>query len=139
MSTPSQSVEPDWINEKDWLCLLRSLREYDGDERNNGVNIIAFFLWYSQMTNTRMLALVSEKRRHSYELLFSFTSQDNKRRFFGLLQSNKITQVASDQIFVPTEDEIRDARPLATVLPKDVVQQLVVVTLDLGRELESFN
>lgn len=123
----SKSFVPYWRDEKDWACIIQPLPQYDDEERANGVDLIAFLFGYSQMTDTRMLALVTDKREYVYELLFSFSSEENKRRFFMLLQSNAITKIASDEIFVPTGDDIRDARPLAKVLPMDVVQHLAII------------
>jgi hypothetical protein len=69
---------------------------------------------------------------------FSFASPDEKDQFLGLGGSTK--DLGSDYIendlMSPTTEEIRNARPLATVLPHDVVTHasLIAATILVGTE-----
>ncbi len=81
--------------------------------------------------------LVGDPDTHAYELLFSFSSNENKRRFLELVKSNEITQTEDDLLLIPEEDEIRDAWPLAMVLPEDVVRHATLIATTLLDESES--
>jgi hypothetical protein len=71
-------------------------------------------------TNTRSLALLGDPDASAYELLFSFSSPEEKNEFLNLVRSNE--DMGKDYIIEltpPTTEEIRNARPLAAVLPQD--------------------
>jgi hypothetical protein len=90
---------------------------------------------YAQMTDTRMLALVGDPNADAYELLFSFSSPENKADFLLLLRSNDATDCEDEEILVPPQDEILAAQPIARVLPEDVMRQITAIAamlLDKG-------
>ncbi|HWZ50190.1 MAG TPA: hypothetical protein VNW54_01880 [Granulicella sp.] len=109
----------------------------DDHDRVRGAEVVGYLLGYAHMTNTRMLALLGDPEADCYELLFSFSSIENKQRFLELVQSNSLTATEPDQIMVPSEDEIREARPLAMVLSKDVMDHSTLVAMTLTMESES--
>jgi hypothetical protein len=82
---------------------------------------------YSQMTDTRMLALVGDVKEDAYELLFRFSSPFNKAEFLRLLQSNDATACDEVEILIPDPSEIEAAQPIALVLPADVMRQVTVI------------
>ena len=88
-------------------------------------------LAYSQMTNTRMLALLGDPHGDAYELLFSFSSPESKAEFLHLLQSNRKTAFEDEEILVPTRREIEAAQPIALVLPEDVMRQVTIIATNL--------
>jgi len=88
-------------------------------------------LAYSQMTDTRMLALLGDPAADAYELLFSFNSSDNKAEFLRLLRSNEATDCEDEMILVPIQKEIDDAQPLFKVLPRDVFDQATLIAATL--------
>jgi hypothetical protein len=93
---------------------------------------------YSQITDTRMLALVGNPKEDAYELLFSFSSPVNKAEFLRLLQSNDATACEEFEILVPDPSEIEAAQPIARVLPADVMRQVIVIAAMLfGGELHA--
>jgi hypothetical protein len=57
------------------------------------------------------------------ELLFSFSTPEEKDQFLDMVRSNE--DLGDDYIendfMSPTAEEIRNARPLAAVLPQDVM------------------
>jgi hypothetical protein len=127
-------IPPYWSNEEDWLVLIEFLPRYDADDHARGTDAIGYMFAYSQMTDTRMLALVGDPEADAYELLFSFSSADNKAEFLRLLQSNEATEYEGEEILVPQQDEIVAAQPIARVLPADVMWQvtLVAATFSVG-------
>jgi len=92
-----------------------------------GAEAIGYMLAYAQMTDTRMLALVGDRKEDAYELLFSFNSSENKAEFLRLLQANDATACEDEEILVPHKGEIEAAQPIAKVLPEDVLRQATVV------------
>jgi hypothetical protein len=129
-------LEPYWQDEKDWLCTVEFLPADDSEARLFATDIIGDLIGYAHLTNTRSLAFLGDPDASAYELLFSFASPNEKDQFLDLVRSNE--DLGSDYIendfSSPTSEEIRDARPLATVLPRDVVTHaaLIATTLLLG-------
>lgn len=62
----------------------------------------------------------------TYELLFSFTSAESKAAFLRLLQANEATD-CEGEVMVPSPDEIREAEPIAKVLPIEVLRRVLMV------------
>ncbi|HXJ92445.1 MAG TPA: hypothetical protein VMT20_06140 [Terriglobia bacterium] len=139
----SNNLEPYWQAESDWLCTVEFLPVDDPEGRHFAAEIIGYLFGYAQLTNTRMVALLGNANANAYELLFSFSSPEEKARFLDLIRSNE--DMGSDYLendfLPPTADEIKNARPLAMVLPKDVVSQVTLVAAGLlmgsgfGREM----
>jgi hypothetical protein len=124
--------EPYWQDEKDWLCTIEFLPTDDPEARLYGADIIGYLVGYANLTNTRSLALLDDPDAGAYELLFSFSSPEEKNEFLNLVRSNE--DMGNDYIIEftpPTTEEIRNARPLATVLPLDALthSMLIAVTL----------
>jgi hypothetical protein len=95
-------------------------------------DIIGYLVGYANLTNTRSLALLGDPDASAYELLFSFSSPEEKNEFLNLVRSNE--GMGNDYIIdftPPTTEEVRNARPLATVLPYDALThaRLIAVTL----------
>ena len=81
-----------------------------------------------QITNTRSLALLGDADANAYELLFSFSCPEQKNEFLNLVRSNE--DMGKDYIIEltpPTTGEIRNARPLATVLPQDALAHAMLI------------
>ena len=126
-------LEPFWQDEKDWLCtvefcplMVQRLGLFASD-------IIGHLFGYAHLTNTRSLAPVGDPDANAYELLFSFSSSEEKDQFLELVRSNLDmgNDYIENDLLLPTTEEIKDARPLAMVLPKDVLYHaaLIVATL----------
>ena len=129
--------EPYWQDEKDWLCIVEFLPTDDPDARLFAGNIIGYLVGYANLTNTRSLALLGDPDASAYEFLFSFSSPEEKNEFLTLVRSNE--DLGKDYIIEftpPTTEEIRNARPLATVLPQDalIYAMLIAATLCAGTE-----
>jgi hypothetical protein len=116
-----------WSNEDDWIVLIEFLRRDDDEGRARGAESIGYLLGFAQMTDTRMLALVGDAEADVYELLFSFSSMENKDEFLRLLHSNDATDCEDNKILVPRQDEIEAAQPIALVLPEDVMRQVTLI------------
>jgi hypothetical protein len=69
------------------------------------------------------VALLGDPNASAYELLFSFASPEEKDQFLDLVRSNE----DRESFYVATAEEIRDARPLATVLPQDVFTHAMLI------------
>ena len=65
----------------------------------------------------------------AYEILFSFSSSAEKKRFLDLIRSNDElgNEYVDNDLIQPVKDEIRDARPLATVLPQIALTRALLV------------
>jgi hypothetical protein len=122
----------------DWLCTVEFIPEDNGEARLFATEIIGHLFGYAQATNTRALALVGDADANAYELLFSFASSEDKEQFLHLVRTDE--DMGNDYIendfMSPTAEEIRNARPLGTVLPPDVVNHvaLIAATLFASRE-----
>jgi len=129
--------EPYWQDEKDWLCIVEFLPSDNPGARLFAADIIGYLVGYANLTNTRSLALLGDPDASAYELLFSFSSREEKNEFLNLVRSNE--DMGNDYIveLTPsTTEEIRNARPLATVLPHDALTHamLIAATLCAGTE-----
>ena len=126
-----------WQVEKNWLCTVEFLPTDDPEARLFAGDIIGYLVGYANLTNTRSLALLGDPDAGAYELLFSFPSPAEKNEFLNLVRSND--DMGNDYITEftpPTAEEIRNARPLATVLPQDALTHvmLIAATLCAGTE-----
>jgi hypothetical protein len=130
-------LEPYWQDEEDWLCIVEFLPTDNPEARLFGAEIIGYLVGYANLTNTRALVLLGDPDASAYELLFSFSSPEEKNEFLNLVRSNE--DMGNDYIIEltpPTTEEIRNARPLATVLPQDALihAMLIAATLCAGTE-----
>jgi len=130
-------LEPYWQDEEDWLCIVELLPTDDPEARLFAADIIGYLVGYANLTNTRSLALLGDPDAGAYELLFSFSSPEEKSEFLNLVRSNE--DMGNDYIIEfapPTTEEIRNARPLGTVLPQDALTHamLIAATLCVGTE-----
>ncbi len=94
----------------------------DPEARLYGADITGYLVGYANLTNTRSLALLGDPDAGAYELLFSFSSPEEKSEFLNLVRSNE--DMGRDYVIEftpPTTEEIKNARPLATVLPHDAL------------------
>jgi hypothetical protein len=130
--------EPYWQDETDWLCTVEFLPTDDPEARLFAADIIGYLCGYAHLTNTRSLAPLGDPDASAYELLFSFASTSEKDQFLNLVRSNE--DLGNDYIendfMYPSTEEIRNARPLAAVLPQDVMTHatLVATTVLAGAE-----
>ena len=123
---------PYWQDEKDWLCIVEFLPTNNPDAWLFGANIIGYLVGYANLTNTRSLALLGDPDASAYELLFSFSSPEEKNEFLNLVRSNE--DMGSDYIIEltpPTTEEIRNARPLSTILPHDALTHAMLIAVTL--------
>jgi hypothetical protein len=117
-----------WQDEKDWLCIVEFLPTDDPEARLFAADIIGYLVGYTDLTNTRSLALLGDPGASSYELLFSFSSPEEKNEFLNLVRSNE--DMGKDYIVEltpPTAEEIRNGCPLATVLPYDALAHVMLI------------
>jgi hypothetical protein len=120
--------EPYWQDEKDWLCIVEFLPTDNPEARLFAADIIGYLVGYANLTNTRSLALLGDPDASAYELLFSFSSPEEKNEFLNLVRSNE--DMGNEYIIeltLPTTEEIRNARPLATVLPQDALTHVMLI------------
>jgi len=78
--------EPYWDDEKDWLCTVEFLPSDDPEARSFSAEIIGYLFGYAHLTNTRSLALLGDPGANAYELLFSFSSPEEKEQFLDLVR-----------------------------------------------------
>jgi hypothetical protein len=125
----NHNLEPYWQDEKDWLCTVEFLPPDDPDARLYSADIIGYLVGYAHLSNTRSLALLGDPDTSAYELLFSFSTPEEKDQFLDLVRSNE--NLGDDYIendfMSPTTEEIRNARPLAAVLPQDVMTHAALI------------
>jgi hypothetical protein len=131
--------EPYWQNEEDWLCIVEFLPADNPEARLFAADIIGYLVGYADLTNTRSLALLGDPGASAYELLFSFSSPEEKNEFLNLVRSNE--DIGKDYIVEltpPTAEEIRNARPLATVLPYDALAHVMLIAATLCADKEEY-
>ncbi|MGB8771762.1 MAG: hypothetical protein WCC92_19265 [Candidatus Korobacteraceae bacterium] len=133
-----RDMDPYWLDERDWLCTLEFLSTEDSGTRAWDAEDIGYLLGYAWLTDTRTLALVGDPDAEVYEILFSFSSPAGKRRFLDLVRANEDMgdSYVEEEFIVPVASEIQDARPLAMVLPNDVVQQATFIAAMLVAGIE---
>ena len=108
--------EPHWVDERDWLCIVEFLPSDNGEARLFAADIIGYLVGYANLTNARSLALLGDPDASAYELLFSFSSPEEKNEFMNLVRSNE--DMGNDYIIEftpPTTEEIRTLVPAAVV------------------------
>jgi len=99
------------------------------EARLSATDIIGYRVGYANVTNPRSLALLGDPDASAYKLLFSVSSPEKKNEFLNLVRSNE--DMGNDYIendfMSPTTEEIRNARPLVTVLPEDIVSHVTLI------------
>ena len=129
--------EPYWQDEKDWLCIVEFLPTDNPEARLFAADIIGYLVGYANLTNTRSLALLGDRDASAYELLFSFSSPEEKTEFLNLVRSNE--DMGNDyiaELTPPTTEEIMNARSLATVIPHDVLTHAMLIAVTLCARTE---
>ena len=129
--------EPYWQDEKDWLCIVEFLPTDNPEARLFAADIIGYLVGYANLTNTRSLALLGDPDGSAYELLFSFSSLEEKNEFLNLVRSNE--DMGNDyitELTPPTTEEIRNARQLAMVLPHDALTRAMLIAVTLCARTE---
>ena len=127
-----EGFEAYWLDEKDWLCTVEFLPTDDPEAWFFSADIIGYLVGYANLTNTRSLALLGDPDASAYELLFSFSSPEKRNEFLNLVRSNE--DMGKDyitELTPPTTEEIRNARPLATVLPQDALTRVMLIAATL--------
>ncbi len=121
--------EPHWIDEPDWLCAVEFLNAEDPEDQDLAAETVGYLLGYAQLTNTRSLALLGDPEMMAYEILFSFSSPAEKTRFLDLIRSNDQlgNEYIVNDLIRPVKEEIRDAQPLAAVLPQAVLARALTI------------
>jgi hypothetical protein len=121
--------EPIWMHEPDWLCSIEFLNQDDPEAQDYAAELIGYLLAYARLTNTRSLALLADPHGLAYEILFSFESPEKKAGFLRLIRSNQDLgdDYIENDLMTPTVEEIREARPLASVLPERVMARATLV------------
>jgi hypothetical protein len=125
--------EPHWIDENDWLCAVELFPTDDPEARLFAADVVGYLMGYAHLTDTRSLALVGDPADNAYEFLFSFSSPEGKKQFLELIRSNEDlgeAYIENDLIF-PTLEEVRRARPVAKVLPEDVLYRATLIVASL--------
>lgn len=122
-------ISPHWKDEQDWLCTVEFLRKDDPEARVYTSEIIGYLVGYAHLTNARTLALLADAENNAYELLFSFATPAGKAEFLNMVRLNEelTSDYLENDLLVPTFDEILDGRPLAAVLPDDVLAHVTLV------------
>jgi len=83
-------IELYWQDEKEWLCIVEFLPTDNPDARLFAADTSSGYLvGYANLTNTRSLALLGDPDASAYELLFSFSSPEEKNEFLNLVCSNE--------------------------------------------------
>jgi hypothetical protein len=126
-----------WQDEKDWLCIVEFLPTDNPEARLFAAEIIGYLVGYASLTNTRSLVLLGDRDASAYELLFSFSSPEEKNEFLNLVRSNEdMGKEYIIELTPPTTEEIRNARPLATVLSQDALvhAMLIAATMCAGKD-----
>ena len=129
--------EPYWQDEEDCLCVVEFLPTDNPEVRLFAFDIIVYLVGYANLTNTRSLALLGDPDASAYELLFSFSSPEEKNEFLNLVRSDE--DMGNDYMIEftrPTTEEIRNARPLATVLPYDALTHAILIAVTLCARTE---
>jgi hypothetical protein len=130
--------EPYWQDETDWLSTVEFLPTDDPEARIFASDIIGYLFGYAHLTNTLSLTLAGDPDANAYELLFSFSSSEEKDQFLEPVRSNLDmgNDYIENDLLLPTTEEIKEARPLAMVLPKDVLYHaaLIAATLCAGTQ-----
>ena len=122
--------QPFWLDEEDWLCAVESLPKDDLEAQDLGAELVGYLYGYAQLTNTRTVALVGDSEAGAYEILFSFASPRAKEEFLSLVRENPELGNAyvEDDLKVPSRSEIKRARPLASVLPSEIMSRVLLVS-----------
>ena len=132
------NFEPDWDDEKDWLCAVEFLPPDDPEARSLSTEITWLPIWLRTSDKHTFDSLATLTQMHMNSC--SLSPRQKKEQFLDLVRSND--DIGNDYIendfMSPTTEEIMKARPLAMVLPEDVVTHatLVAASLCAGTELD---
>jgi hypothetical protein len=117
------------------------LNDEDPEGRDLAADTIGYLLGYAQLTNTRSLALVGDPEMMAYEILFSFSSPGKKRKFLDLIRSNHElgSEYVVNDLIQPVKEEIRNAQPIAEVLPQAALTRVLFVAAIISGPIQHSN
>lgn len=122
--------------EEDWVVTLVFLSEDDKEDRAVGSETIGYLEGFACLTNTQVLGLRGGTSLDDpFLLLFSFDTSEHKAEFRSLVESNEFTR-DMDEWSVPTASEIRRAKPLGVVFPKDVLDRALSVAMTVTKNVK---
>jgi hypothetical protein len=118
--------------EKAWLCTVEFLPA-DDPRLEPTADIVGCLFASAHLTTTRSLALLGDADAYAYEILFSFASPEEKRQFLDLIRANEDlgNDYSENDFMLPTNEEIRNPRPLQTILPEDVLIRAVLIATSI--------
>lgn len=108
-----------WKDEKNWLVTVAMLGP-EGDPGNKEyLDWIGRVFAFATVTNTRMLALRGDPFWPTYELWFSFISDNEKRRFINLVRDDGYADPDEDLRPPVSLNDMSALRPFGEIFPKD--------------------
>jgi hypothetical protein len=114
---------PYWNNEKDWLVeCITLLKDDDPEETKETLDYIGRLFAFAFATDTRMLAQSGgDSGSETYELWFSFISEERKSDFLRLIREDGYADPDDDLSFNPPSPAalkgLDDLRPIGSVFP----------------------
>lgn len=125
-----------WSDEKDWLVEVVMLADSEPeDERAVVLDWIGRVFGFATVTNTRMLAMVSDEDDHgakwAYELWFSFDSAGHKNKFLEFVKSDGYAIPDGHLCFGPPSSAglaaLPKLRPLGQVFAKEDMDRITAI------------
>jgi hypothetical protein len=114
---------PPSIEPTDWLCVINYLIFADGESNMFEVEALGVFWGFAQVTSTKILARITDRRIEKYELLLQFASPEKKETFLRLMECNELTQITDDYLIVPSSEQMSAARPLEQVFDGRILNE----------------
>jgi len=129
-------VDQRWLHEREWYCRGTFLPRDEDEERAEAAEMLGYLLGYAWTSGANVLASLGDPQADHYLIFFSFPSPAMKFRFLRMCQANEITRWEHEQWAIAKADarDLIAARPLADVLPKDVLNHVLLMATPMLAE-----
>ena len=134
----TEQAKNHWHHESDWLRTIEMTVDEPEDRASCAENI-GYLMGWAFATNIRMLALLSDPKIAGINFvscLHRLRSGNSSCPSFAQMRASEL-MVGANGFVIPSVDEIRDARPIQAVLPKDVLGRAWMVAAYLCAEAPS--
>jgi hypothetical protein len=111
-----------WKDKKNWLVAVAVLGPSDDPDNVECLDWIGRLFAFASVTNARMLAVRGHPSWPTYELWFSFTDDNQKRRFLNLVRDDGYADPDDlDDGFSPPDslNDLPDLRPASLIFAED--------------------
>jgi hypothetical protein len=116
-----------WLEERDWLVEVVMVPDDNPEDAAIVLEWIGRVYAFSMATNTRMLAMIGDPDIPSYELWFSFDTENEKQQFLQFIREDGYADPDEENSFQAPPDlaDIPRLQMITKVLPEHQLNRIM--------------